>query len=231
MNYLPKSKTGKGFLITLVSSVSYFSYDRIQTSLVKKELEKKLKIFGSQPIKATDPSDKVKIYIAPSFYALNWFNSYIRPFLYIGGMDYELVQKELEENFADVVDTLNNTRKNWNYKTEKIRNRTWIEYFSRVQAPTRQVLEIRNEFKGIVGVGPEVFSGLSLGYEEGLKGFKQEFQESSSKDYPILYSLPGKEQTGWRGFPKRIFWAFHQRWILQEVGDELIGLFQRIQEL
>lgn len=227
--YLPKSNTGKGVLLTLVSCVSYFSFDRIQYNRVKDKLEEQLLIFGSQPINATDPSDKLKIYIAPSFYALNWFDSYIRPFLYIGGMDYELVQKELDENETDVIDTLKTFTK-LNYVTEKIRNRTWIEYFLGRSESTRQVLQVFNEFKGIVAVGPEVFSHVSSGYEEGIKSLQVETNEESGAKYPILFSLPGKEQTGWSGFPKRIFWAFHQRWILQQVGEELVELFKKIQE-
>ena len=252
MNYIPKSRVGRGLLLTLVSSTAYFSYDRYQYMIINQELEKKFKVFGSLPIKPGDPSDKLKIYIAPSFYAMNWFNSYIRPFLFIGGMDYELVQKELDQIQEDVVNTIKNTRERWITQTVKIRDRTWIEYFRGIDAPTKDILKVQNEFKGIVGVGPEVYDLVLAGYDHGVHCIKESHVEDCTnsenlenleklepsritatvedyKNYPTLFHLPGKEQTGWRGFPKRIFWAFNQRWILQQVGDELVEIFKKVE--
>jgi hypothetical protein len=244
MKYLPKSKKGRVFLATFLSSVSYYTFDYIESGKVKKEIQEKLKEYGLKVIQPQDQIDKIKVFIAPSYYAMNWFDTYYRPFLYIGGMDYDVEQKELNSDLLVLVSkVLRDSRDKWSFQEEKIRNRSWIEYFLRKKVPTEKILKVNREFKGIVAIGPEVYEQVKIGYDHGLKCLKNECDQEcftinsdlgvigEEKNYPRLLMMPGKEQTGWRGFPKRIFWAFHQRWILQETGNELLRLFKEIEEI
>ena len=176
MKYLPKTKKGQVFLATFVSAVSYYTFDHFSSAQLKREIDEKLKReFGLKLVQPQDQIDKIKVFIAPSFYAMNWFNIYYRPFLYVGGMDYEVEQMELNTDFLiKVSKVVREAREKWTYQEEKIRNRSWIEYILGGKVPTRQILQANREFKGIIGIGPEVYEQVEIGYKHGLKCVKNE---------------------------------------------------------
>ena len=115
--------------------------------------------------------------------------------------------------------------------------------------------------QGFLALGPEAWEELIQGVQDGALGNKsllvtrevevrdddtpveaslQTFLpiESLSMEQlpptfplPILGFLPGREQTGWKSFPKRIFGYFHQRWAARQVGDVAVKVaFGKVQE-
>jgi hypothetical protein len=171
------------------------------------------------PLPFNEPVRHVLVYRDSSIYCKEWFDSLVKPIFDRAALDYTLCDTALLSEQLE--NTMENAVKFYIQKSTP-RKSSWLGWWSASAQPPPLIPEkpLYDPQEAIIAIGPNAWSALV----DTLARVKSKPDFDLIEQFPILGRVSGKDLTGWKTIPLRMFEFFFTRNKVQTVGNEALAI-------